>query len=42
LAPAGVVLEISQHAVLEAVGMNRWNKEYHRPSRRGQRSEGRS
>ena len=36
-APAGVVLEISQHEALEAVGMSRWSEEYHRPSLRGER-----
>jgi hypothetical protein len=42
-APAGVVLDISQHEVLEAVGMSRWSEDYHRdlrPSRRGDKSEG--
>jgi hypothetical protein len=41
-APAGVVLDISQHEVLEAVGMSRWSEDYHRdlrPSRRGDQSE---
>jgi hypothetical protein len=38
-APAGVVLDISKHEVLEATGMTRWSEEYHRPSRRGERSE---
>lgn len=38
-APAGVVLDINQHEVLEATGMSRWSEEYHRPSRRGERSE---
>lgn len=41
-APAGVVLEISRHEALEAVGMTRWSEDYHRPSRRGERSEGES
>jgi len=38
-APAGVVLEINQHDALEAIGMSRWSENYHRPSRRGERSE---
>lgn len=38
-APAGVALDISQHEVLEVLGMSRWSEEYHRPSRRGQQSE---
>lgn len=41
-APAGVALDISQHEVLEAVGMSRWSEDYHRdlrPSRRGEASE---
>lgn len=41
-APAGVVLDISQHEVLEAVGMSRWSEDYHRdlrPSRRSEQSE---
>lgn len=41
-APAGVMLEINQYDVLEAVGMNRWSEDYHRPSRRGGRSEAES
>jgi hypothetical protein len=41
-APAGVVLDISQHEVLEATGMSRWSEEYHRPSRRADRSEAES
>ena len=38
-APAGVVLDISQHKVLEAVGMSRWSEDYHRQSRRGKPAE---
>lgn len=41
-APAGVVLDISQHEALEATGMSRWSEEYHRPSRRGGQSEAES
>jgi hypothetical protein len=38
-APPGVLLDISPHEALEAVGMSRWSEEYHRPSRRGEPSE---
>jgi hypothetical protein len=38
-APAGVILDISKHEVLEATGMSRWSEEYHRPSRRGEQSK---